>query len=271
MRQDALVRRSERRGCDLLADNEGAHTSASLMVTDDAGAVAHHVLVNAGLGTLSNLREAVRQPSPIPTWCMVEVGDRPSVRPSTPPAQPPAKPRESRLRFLPFELDRWVGTAPAYRAVCPPGPNSGLRVTAVGGVAQANGVIFVLEVEGRKIILVWDVGKLPRDRDGRTAGAIPEELRAILGDVDLMVIESNTLEKWDTGLIRTHLAARFIKETGRPDTPCTLVHYSGLEGFFVSPPGRERTPICDNVHLESEVQRLDGRLEVARAGDEVEV
>jgi hypothetical protein len=129
-------------------------------------------------------------------------------------------------------------------------------------------VIFVLEVEGRKIILAWDMGKLPWDRDARTAGAIPEELGAILGDADLVVMESNTLDKRDTGHICAHDAVRFMKEVGRPDTPCYLVHYSGFEDYFGSPPGTARTPMYDNEHLQSEVQRLDGRLRVAKSGDE---
>jgi phosphoribosyl 1,2-cyclic phosphodiesterase len=304
-------------GCDVLADNEGGHTSASLMLTDDAGEVVHHVLVDAGLGTLSSLREAVRQsgrwrgrihidailvthnhtdhlaelpliggmfrrlrtcglvgdrqPFPIPVWCMAEVGERFGAKFPSPPAPPPARLRDERLRFLLFGLDRWVQTAPVYRTIYPLGPDGGLRVTPVGGVAHANGVIFVVEVEDRKIILAWDMGKLPWDRDTRTAGSISEDLRAILGDPDLVIIEANTFEKRDTGHICAHDAGRFLRAVGKPDTRCYLVHYSGFEDFFGSPPGTAPTPIYDNAQLESEVEKLDGRMGVARAGDEVVV
>jgi hypothetical protein len=46
------------------------------------------------------------------------------------------------------------------------------------------------------------------------------------------------------------------------------VHYSGFEDFFGAPPGTARTPIYDSARLESEVQKLDARIRVARPGDE---
>jgi len=306
-----------RGGSDVLQDNEGGHTSASLMLTDDAGPVRHHVLVDAGLGTVSSLREAVRQswrwrgrmwidailvthnhsdhlaelpliggmfrrlreyglvgqrqPLPIPVWCMAEVGERFATRSPSPAAPPPARQREERLQFLPFEWDGWAGIAPVYRTVYPLGPDGGLRVTPVGGIAHAKGVIFVLKVQGRKIILAWDMGKLPWDPSARTPGTIPEELRVLLGDPDLVIIESNTLEKRDTGHICAHDVVRFLRAVGKPDTQCYLVHYSGFEDFFGAPPGTARTPIYDSARLELEVQKLDARIRIARPGDEVEV
>ena len=294
---------------DALADNRGGHTSASLMITDDSGVTLHHLLVDAGIGTLASLNEAVSlspkridailvthgdmdhiaelsliggmfrrlsryglldalQPIPIPVWSIAEVRDMFQARTFPQVAWSPVRAPTAPLRFMSLDLDRNVDEVPVYRTFQPLGPDCPLRITPVGGVWHRDCVIYVVEVANRKIIFAWDMEKLPWDTEPGRAGLLSEELREILREPDLVVMESNTFERRPTGHICVHDVLRFIQEIGRPDTVCRLVHYSGFEDFFASPSAGARTPIYDYAQLEVEIQKLDPRLKVARAGDE---
>lgn len=236
----------------------GAHTSGSIVVYNDNGTVLCHILIDAGIGTISSLAKNRRlypkrvdaiflthldqdHHPELPLLC--EILKRLKVRKlaglERQPIPVPVYCSQKRLNRLMdiYSFDAWTPDKPdrpiEFKSITVGSPTEipilgrqrkSFKVTSFyQDPLHRDSTPFVVEFgkeRQKRVVFAWDMAQLPFDPEKET---VPD----ILKNPALLYVEANTLLPRSTGHVCAQDAAKFAKALD-PDE-AYVVHYSGFE------------------------------------------